>query len=292
MKNSRTIKRIIYANSFDMGGMPVRQAFPSAKAETIDPFLLLHHADVKVPTHIPTNKAGVGPHPHRGFSPVSFIFKGGVHHRDSRGNDNVVYEGGTQWMNAGMGVIHSERPPADIFEKGGRQELIQLWVNTPAAHKMDQPIYYPVTAEETPVVTSEDGLVKVNIHSGQMNNVKGPIPTFSEVNTFTAKAERGGKFFFEIPSTHNAFIYVLSGKIKMQNEPDVVDTNFLIVMNIDGGGFEIEALEDSVLMIGTGEPLNEPMASHGPFVMNTQTEIMEAFRDYELGKMGVLIEDI
>ena len=87
MKNSRTIKRIIYANSFDMGGMPVRQAFPSAKAETIDPFLLLHHADVKVPTHIPTNKAGVGPHPHRGFSPVSFIFKGGVHHRDSRGND-------------------------------------------------------------------------------------------------------------------------------------------------------------------------------------------------------------
>ena len=112
--------------------MPIRQAFPSAKAESIDPFLLLHHADVKVPTHIPVSKAGVGPHPHRGFSPVSFIFKGGVHHRDSRGYDNVVYEGGTQWMNAGMGVIHSERPPADIFEKGGRQELIQLWVNTPA----------------------------------------------------------------------------------------------------------------------------------------------------------------
>lgn len=291
MKNSRTIKSIIYANSFDMGGMPVRQAFPSVKAETIDPFLLLHHADVKVPTHIPTNKAGVGPHPHRGFSPVSFIFKGGVHHRDSRGNDNVVYEGGTQWMNAGMGVIHSERPPADIFEKGGRQELIQLWVNTPAAHKMDQPTYYPVTAEETPVVISEDGLVKVNVHSGQLNNVKGPIPTFSEVNTFTAKAAKGGKFFFEIPATHNAFIYVLSGKIKMQNEPDVVDTNFLIVLNNDGAGFEIEALEDCVLMIGTGEPLNEPIASHGPFVMNTQTEIMEAFRDYELGKMGVLIEE-
>ena len=291
MKNSRTIKSIIYANSFDMGGMPVRQAFPSAKAETIDPFLLLHHADVKVPTHIPTSKAGVGPHPHRGFSPVSFIFKGGVHHRDSRGNDNVVYEGGTQWMNAGMGIIHSERPPTDIFEKGGRQELIQLWVNTPAAHKMDQPAYYPITAEETPVVTSEDGLVKVSIHSGELNNVKGPIPTFSEVNTYTAKATKGGSFFFEIPATHNAFIYVLSGKIKLKNEPDEVETNFLIVLNNDGAGFDMEALEDSVLMIGTGEPLNEPMASHGPFVMNSQTEIMQAFRDYELGKMGVLIED-
>ncbi len=291
MKNSRTIKSIVYANSFDMGGMPVRQAFPSAKAEMIDPFLLLHHADVKVPTHIPLTKAGVGPHPHRGFSPVSFIFKGGVHHRDSRGNDNVVYEGGTQWMNAGMGVIHSERPTVDIFEKGGRQELIQLWVNTPAAHKMDQPTYYPVTAEETPGVTSEDGLVEVKIHSGELGNVKGPIPTLTQVNTMTAKAGKGGKFRFEIPRTHNAFIYVLNGKIKLKNEVEEVGTNFLIVLNNDGEGFEINALEDSVLMIGTGEPLNEPIASHGPFVMNNQTQIMEAFRDYELGKMGVLIED-
>jgi quercetin 2,3-dioxygenase len=108
MNKNRTIKSIVYAKEFDMGGMPVRQAFPSSKAERVDPFLLLHHADVKVSADIPTNKAGVGPHPHRGFSPVTFIFKGGVHHRDSRGNNNVIYEGGTQWMNAGMGIIHSE----------------------------------------------------------------------------------------------------------------------------------------------------------------------------------------
>ena len=291
MKTQRTIKSIIYANPFDMGGMPIRQAFPSAKAESIDPFLLLHHADVKVPSHIPVLKSGVGPHPHRGFSPVSFIFKGGVHHRDSRGNNNIVYEGGIQWMNAGMGVIHSERPPEDIFERGGRQELIQLWVNTPAAHKMDIPTYFPLTADETPYLTSKDGLMRINIQAGEQNEIKGPVPTLSDVNTFTVIANKGGKFYFEIPDSHNAFVYVLNGKIKLENDAAEIANYFLVVLNKDGNGFEVEALEDSLLMIGTGEPLNEPVASHGPFVMNNQTQIMEAIRDYEMGKMGILIEE-
>lgn len=291
MKKNRTIKSIVYANTFDMGGMPVRQAFPSAKAEQVDPFLLLHHAAVKVPSHIPTNKAGVGPHPHRGFSPVTFIFKGGVHHRDSRGNNNVVYEGGTQWMNAGMGIVHSERPPADIFDKGGVQELIQLWVNTPANHKMDQPSYIPLTAKDTPVITSEDGLITINIHSGQLDGIKGGIPTFTPVNTYTVNAKKGGKFFFSVPESHNVFVYLLDGKIKVAGDEEEIEKYFVVVLNNDGGGFEIEALEDTRLMIGTGEPLNEPVVSHGPFVMNNQTEVMEAFRDYQLGKMGVLIEE-
>jgi quercetin 2,3-dioxygenase len=291
MNKNRTIKSIVYAKEFDMGGMPVRQAFPSSKAETVDPFLLLHHADVKVPTYIPTNKAGVGPHPHRGFSPVTFIFKGGVHHRDSRGNNNVIYEGGTQWMNAGMGIIHSERPPHDIFERGGQQEIIQLWVNSPASHKKDQPAYFPLKAEETPSITSEDGLMKINIHSGELIGIKAPVPTLSPVNTFTVYAKKGGKYFFSVPETHNAFIYLLNGKAKIAGDPDEIEGHYVVVLNKDGEGFELEAIEDTRLMIGTGEPLNEPVASHGPFVMNNQTEVMEAFRDYEMGKMGVLIED-
>lgn len=274
----------------DMGGMPIRQPFPSAKAEQIDPFLLLHHADIKVPTHVETRHAGVGPHPHRGFSPVSFIFKGGVHHRDSRGNNNIVYAGGTQWMNAGMGVIHSERPPADIHEIGGRQELIQLWVNTPAKHKMDAPQYQPLTAEETPVVRSGDGSTSINVIAGELDGVKGPIKTLSDVNTFTATIRKGGKYFFNIPSSHNAFIYVMDGKLTVTGDGEV-DAKYVAVFNNDGDGFELEATEDTRLFIGTGEPLNEPMVSHGPFVMNNQTELMEAFRDYQLGKMGVLIED-
>lgn len=290
MLTNRTIKNILYATPMDMGGFPIRQPFPSHKAAHIDPFLLLHHAEVKVPSHKPVMQSGVGPHPHRGFSPVSFIFKGGVHHRDSRGNNNVVYAGGTQWMNAGMGMIHSERPPADIHEIGGAQELIQLWVNTPAKHKMDQPSYQPLTAEETPELISVDGLTKIKIVSGILEGVKGRIKTLSEVNTFTVEMKKGASYFFAIPSTHNAFIYLMKGKLLIGSN-DELEEKYVASFQQDGDGILINALEDAQLFIGTGEPLNEPIASHGPFVMNTETEIMEAFRDYQLGKMGVLIEE-
>ncbi len=287
---NRTIKHISYAAPMDMGGLPIRQPLPTAAIEMIDPFLLLHHAEVKVPKHIPVTTAGVGPHPHRGFSPVSFIFKGGVHHRDSRGNDNVIYAGGTQWMNAGMGIIHSERPPVDIHEIGGVQELIQLWVNTPAKHKMDQPAYQPLTAENTPVWESVDAKTKVNIVAGNFQGIKGPIHTLSDVNTFTATMQTGAKEFFPIPESHNAFIYLMEGQLKI-NGDQVLEPMNLANFELNGTGFALEALSDARFFIGTGEPLNEPVASHGPFVMNNQTEIMESFRDYQLGKMGVLIEE-
>ena len=289
MKN-RKIKHLLYGRQLDMGGMPIRQPIPSPELEHIDPFLLLHHAEVKVPVHMPVEKAGVGPHPHRGFSPVTFIFKGGVHHRDSRGNNNVVYAGGTQWMHAGMGIIHSERPPADIFERGGMQEIIQLWINTPAKHKMDQPSYIPLNAEDTPAILSNDGLVRVNIISGELDNINGPIPSLSPINTFTAEFKQGGKYFFNIPPSHNLFIYVLDGKLKINGDTEVVG-KYAAVFENDGNSFEAEALEDTRFLVGSGEPLNEPVASHGPFVMNNQTEILQAFRDYQLGKMGILIEE-
>jgi len=290
MQLNRTIKAILYATPMDMGGFPIRQPFPSHKVEQIDPFLLLHHAEVKVPSHKPIRQTGVGPHPHRGFSPVSFIFKGGVHHRDSRGNDNVVYAGGTQWMNAGMGMIHSERPPADIHEIGGVQELIQLWVNTPAKNKMDQPSYQPLTADETPELISTDGLTHIKIISGDLEGNKGPIHTLSYVNTFTVKMKKGAKYFFAFPASHNAFIYIMDGQVQVVGD-SIVEAKYAASFNTDGDGIAIEALEDTHLFLGTGEPLNEPVVSHGPFVMNTQTEIMEAIRDYQLGKMGVLIEE-
>jgi len=285
---TRSIKQILYAQQVDMGGMPIRQPFPSAKAENIDPFLLLHHADIKVPEHLDTRHAGVGPHPHRGFSPVTFIFKGGVHHRDSRGNDNIIYAGGTQWMNAGMGIIHSERPPHDIHEIGGQQEIIQLWVNMPAKNKMDQPAYYPLTAAETPKIEAEN--VLISAVAGELDGTTGLIPTLSPVNAFTAHFKKGGRYRFTFPEDHNAFLYLLKGKLNINGTADI-DQHFLFSFNNDGDGFEVKALEDSYFLIATGEPLNEPISFHGPFVMNTQKQIMEAFKDYQLGKMGVLIED-
>jgi quercetin 2,3-dioxygenase len=290
MKKNRTVELILPAQEYDMGGMPILQPFPTQKIEQIDPFLLLHHAKVKVPTHLSPDKAGVSPHPHRGFSPVSFIFKGGVHHRDSRGNDSVIYEGGTQWMNAGMGIMHSERPPMDIHERGGIQELIQLWVNTPAAHKMDQPQYFPLTAEDTPVVKSEDGKSEVKVIAGNLESVKGPIPTFRPVNAFVITAKKDGRIEIPIPESHNAFIYLLDGQLNVEGF-GLVDGHNAVKFNNDGDGIRLTAIQDTRALMMTGEPINEKVVSHGPFVMNSESQIMEAMRDYRMGKMGILIEE-
>ena len=273
-----------------MGGFPIRQPLPSNKTAMIDPFLLLHHANIEVSKEVDLKNAGVGAHPHRGFSPVTFIFDGGVHHRDSRGNDNVVYAGGTQWMNAGMGIIHSERPPADIHELGSRQEIIQLWINSPAKNKMDEPVYIPITAEETPTIKSADELTIIKVIAGKLNDTIGPIKPLSSIKMYTIQMQKGGTYSIPVEQSHNAFLYILKGKINVNNNEEVNEHN-MVSFNKDGEYIELAALENSELLFGTGEPLNEPVASHGPFVMNNQTEIMEAFRDYQIGKMGVLIEN-
>lgn len=289
MKN-RTVSKLLYAQRVDMGGFPVRQPFPTLTVDQIDPFLLLHHANVKAPTYIEPDDAGIGPHPHRGFSPVTFIFKGGVHHRDSRGNDSVIYEGGAQWMNAGMGIIHSERPPHDIHARGGRQEIIQLWINTPAAHKMDQPTYFPLAAEEAPSYVSDDDKVQLKLFSGKVLGLEGPIPSPTEVNAATVSLLQGGTLSVPLPESHNALLYLLDGRITVEGF-GLVDGLQAVLFNNDGSGITIEALEDTRLLLLSGEPINEKVVSHGPFVMNSETQILEAMRDYKLGKMGILIEE-
>jgi len=286
---TRTISHLLYAHQVDMGGMPIRQPLPTQQVQQVDPFLLLHHANIKAPSHIKPDDAGVGPHPHRGFSPVTFIFQGGVHHRDSRGNDSVVYAGGAQWMNAGMGIIHSERPPHDIHEIGGRQEIIQLWINNPAENKMDQPTYFPLQADEVPTKTSADGLVTVNVFAGEIEGVKGKTPTLSPINAATVFAKATGKMEITMPSSHNALLYLLDGKITLDGYGLVDGLNAVVLKN-DGEGISFKAMEDTRILLLSGEPLNESVVSHGPFVMNTQTQIMEAMRDYQMGKMGILIE--
>lgn len=288
MRN-RTVSRLLYAEKVDMGGLPVRQPLPTAAVAQIDPFLLLHHADVKVPTNIRPDHAGVGPHPHRGFSPVTFIFNGGVHHRDSRGNDSTIYAGGAQWMNAGRGIIHSERPPADIHEIGGRQEIVQLWINTPASRKMAQPEYFPVASDRIQELTSEDGLTTLRVFAGELQGVRGPITTASEINAATLHARKGGRISVPLPADHNAMVYLLNGQLTVEGF-GLVDRLHLIHLANDGDGFSATATLDTRLLLLSGAPLDEKVVSYGPFVMTTQTEILEAMRDYQMGKMGVLIE--
>lgn len=289
MKN-RTVARLLFANKVDMGGMPIRQPLPTQQVEQIDPFLLLHHADIKVPTTVEPRHGGVGPHPHRGFSPVTFIFKGGVHHRDSRGNDSVIYAGGAQWMNAGRGIIHSERPTDDIHEIGGRQEIIQLWINSPAQNKMDQPAYFPVEGSRAPSALLDGDRVALRVFAGEILGLKGPVPSAVEVNAATLELKEGARISIPLPEKHNAMLYLLDGKVVV-DEFGLVEGLHLVHFKNNGDGISMEAKEPTRLLLLSGVPLNQEVVSHGPFVMSTQTEILEAMRDYQMGRMGVLIED-
>ncbi|MBX2960875.1 MAG: pirin family protein [Cyclobacteriaceae bacterium] len=286
----RSVARLLYAHEADMGGLPIRQPLPTQQVQQIDPFLLLHHANIKAPSHMKPDSAGVGPHPHRGFSPVTFIFQGGVHHRDSRGNDSTIYAGGAQWMNAGMGIIHSERPSHDIHEIGGRQEIIQLWINTPAKNKMDQPAYFPLASADVPFIKSDDGLITMKVFAGELLGTKGPVPSQAVVNAATIEFKEGGKISIPLPGHHNVMLYLLDGKLNVDGFGMVEELHLVHFAN-DGEGISLSAMADTRVLLLSGEPLNEPVVSHGPFVMNNQTQILEAMRDYQMGKMGVLIED-
>ena len=289
MKN-RKVKQLLYAHETMMGDMPIRQPFPTERVERIDPFLLLHHVNVQADEYVDPDDAGVGPHPHRGFSPVTFIFQGGVHHRDSRGNDSVVYAGGAQWMNAGRGIIHSERPPHDIHEVGGRQEIIQLWINSPAANKMDQPAYYPLQAGDVPTAGIDNGKVIVNVISGKVLDIAGGIHARPEVNAATLTIKTGGNVTIPLPTAHNAFIYLLDGKLNVDGF-GMVEAHHAVVFNNDGDAITLHGLDDTRVLLVSAVPLNEKVVAHGPFVMNTETEILEAMRDYQMGRMGLLIEE-
>lgn len=272
-----------------MGGLPVRQPFPTQQVEQLDPFLLLHHHKTKLPKGAIPKKSGVDPHPHRGFSPVTFVYKGGVHHRDSRGNDSIVYAGGTQWMNAGRGIIHSERPPADIKSRGGEQEIIQLWVNLPKSHKMSQPEYMPLQAEDTPTLLLNNGDVEVSVVTGEFQGQVGPIATAVPILSLRIFMKAGAVYTFPVPEDYQAFLYLLDGEVNYAGF-GLVEGLHLAVLNNDGKTCTLTARQDTRLLLMAGKPILEPVVSHGPFVMNTQTEIMQAMRDYQMGKMGILIE--
>jgi redox-sensitive bicupin YhaK (pirin superfamily) len=273
----RSISQVIFAAPHEMGPLTVRQPLPSEQLPYLDPFVLLHHA----PPKDFSGGTGVTWHPHRGFAPVTFIFKGGIRHRDTQGNDATVMAGGTQWMHAGSGLLHDETPIP------GETELIQLWINSPARHKMDRPSYHPLTPEATPASISQDRLVTLHVVAGEVGGVKGPIRTLSPVNAATVDAKKGGTIDIALPATHKAFIYLLDGSLRF---PDGTTASGLhqAVFKTDGDGIRFDTLEDTRALLMSGEPLGEPIASYGPFVMNTEDEIRAAFRDYRNGEMGVV----
>lgn len=286
----RIVKRLLYAHQVNMGGLLVRQPFPTQNVDRIDPFLLLHHARIKIPSERNALNLGVGPHPHRGFSPVTFVYEGAVHHRDSRGNSSIVAAGGTQWMHAGMGIIHSERPSQELADTGGYMDIIQLWLNVPQKNKMDQPSYQPLNAEETPHWQDQSQSVMIKVVAGEYLGVKGKIHTFTPVNALRVDMIAESEHIFSVPLDHNCFLYCVRGQLHLSGYGLVEEKNLALFDN-ENTDFKVTAKADSEFLIISGTPINEPVAQQGPFVMNTDTEVLVAMRDYQMGKMGVLIEE-
>lgn len=289
MKN-RTIKQSIASNKVNMGGIVLEQPLPTRDIDQLDPFLLIHHWDQKHYGGKQQKDLGVGPHPHRGFSPVTLIYQGGVHHRDSLGNDSIIMAGGTQWMHSGSGIVHSERPVKEIAEDGGNFEIIQFWVNTPASKKMVPPKYIPLSKEDTPRFIDEETWSEVDIISGELFGKKGYVDTYSPMLILNMRLKKGAHLIIPVDESFNALTYILDGKLTISGNNTFSDKTMTIFSN-DGDSIMITADEDSRVILLSGKPLNEPVTSYGPMVMNTQKEIIDALNDYENGTMGILNEN-
>ena len=283
-----TIKTVGRSDFVNMGPIRLRQPLPTQKVEMIDPFILLHHYG---PYHISEehNPFDLGPHPHRGFEPITLLFQGEQLHRDSLGNESVVKAGDVQWTTAGRGIVHAEAPTKAFIKKGGYIEGIQLWLNLPAEKKMISANYQHVKSEDFNVVKLDDGKAIIKVIAGTLNNIFGKIATQTDVNVFTIDMVPGANINLPVLNSHQSMLYLLKGSVYV-NRSDLLklDENQLIQFNQDGEGVSIEAKEKSTLLFLSGVPFYEPVSTYGPYVMNTQTEILEAMRDYQMGKMGFL----
>ena len=284
--STRTVKQIIPAQRINMGGHLLDQPLPFRSVDHIDPFLLIHHWDKPIKAGGNQKELGVGPHPHRGFSPVTFIFKGSVRHQDSIGNNMVVSDGGTQWMHAGNGIIHSERPGIDLVLNGGEQEFIQFWVNTPAKYKMEAPYYLPLSAEQTPKIKLENTCI--GVVAGSFKGVLGSAKTYSPQTLLRIDATSACSIELPLPKHYNTLLYLLKGSLSVDDEK--VPPKTMIWYKNDGDLLNINISEASQFIILSGEPIGEPVVSYGPFVMNNNEELQQAVSDFQDGKMGELVE--
>ncbi len=285
---NKKVASLLPAETIDMGGIPIKQPLPTQKVEQVDPFLLLHHARIKPLRDRPAGIQGVGPHPHRGFSPVTFVVEGEIHHRDSRGNSQVAKEGDVQWMHAGAGIIHSERPSEEIVDKHGRQEMIQLWINSPSDKKMLPPEYQYLSAHQMPMISSNED-VSLKLVAGNYGDLSSPINTQSELLIIWGEGQQAQQTI-SVPSGYNSCLYVIGGSLSIDGY-GLVDKEHLVVFDIEGNEIGLKLSDKSQFLVLSGAPINEKVVQQGPFVMNSETEILKAMRDYQMGKMGILIEE-
>lgn len=269
-------------------GFRVQNFIPSAYGldmQAMDPFIML---DYNAPFLFEATDTprGVDVHPHRGFETVTVAFKGKVAHHDSAGNSGVVEEGGVQWMTAASGVLHKEYHEKEFAKNGGIFSMAQLWVNLPAKHKMDAPKYQGYTKEDIPVVEVSNGSL-VKVIAGSYNGVKGPANTHSPMHLYRVELDTDSSVDLSFDKNYNTGILVVDGSIQI-NDGESIDVDHFIRMANDGQVFNIKATTKVILLVMSGEPIGEPIAAQGPFVMNTKAELMQAMKDFYEGEFGYL----
>ena len=268
----------------DIGDLVTRRPLPGPQLEQLDPFLFLNHHG---PQTYPANNRGLpfGPHPHRGFETVTFILEGSLAHADSASHQSVIHAGGVQWMTAGSGIVHAEISPPEFLREGGPLEILQLWVNLPAHLKMSEPRYVGLQQADIPAIALPGG-GELNLMAGELQGHAGPIETLTGVFMSTLKLPAGTHEQLSVAPGRQVFLYVVNGDVEVGGEP--VQPHHLIEVDRDGSSLDIEASSDARLLFGHGEVIDEPVYSHGPFVMNTREEIVQAVDDYQNGKFGGL----
>ena len=286
---SRSVDRIVHAvATLEGAGFLVHRPFPTPGLDHFDPFLLL---DEMGPSDLaPGDAKGAPDHPHRGFETVTYMLAGRMNHRDSHGNSGSIGPGDVQWMTAGAGVIHSELPDSTLLARGGRMHGFQLWVNLPRRDKMMTPRYQELPAAKIPSAKTSDGRVSVRVLAGESLGVRAAIDTRTPILYLDVALEPGARFEQRVPEGFNVFAYVVEGSGVFGSDRRAAADEDMVLFARGGDSVVLEAAEDSplrVLVIG-GEPLAEPVARYGPFVMNTRGEILQAVEDFQSGRFGTI----
>ncbi|MDP9916303.1 redox-sensitive bicupin YhaK (pirin superfamily) [Variovorax boronicumulans] len=272
-------------------GFPVRSLFSyDTLGRHASPFLLLDYAGPArfTPTAQPR---GVGQHPHRGFETVTIVYKGEVSHRDSTGQGGTIGPGDVQWMTAGAGILHEEFHSEAFTRDGGELEMVQLWVNLPARDKMATPGYQAIVDAQIPSVPLPEGAGSVRVIAGDYLGHKGPARTFTPIDVWDLRLNQGAQVTLPVTEGHTAAVVVLRGTVQVNGETVVRDAQ-MVLLDRAGDALTLDANNDAVVLLLSGEPIDEPIVGHGPFVMNTRDEIVQAMKDFGSGKFGQMPEAV
>ncbi|HFD2049548.1 pirin family protein [Clostridium perfringens] len=289
MKKFRTIENIFKAPEPHMvgDGFRVSQYIPTGikSMERLSPFLLL---DYNAPYYFKPSETrlGVGAHPHRGFETVTIAYDGKVEHHDNKGNHGIIGPGDVQWMTAASGIMHKEYHETEFSKNGGSFHMVQLWVNLPKDKKMIEPKYQPLLKEEMGVLKLDNDKGEISIIAGEVNGVKGPANTFTNINLYNINLKNYGNTTLSEPKNFNTAILILKGEAKVNEDKICKEGDFIIFDNVEGEILLESLTKESLFLLLSGEPINEPVVSHGPFVMNTLGEILDAYEDFRNNKFG------